>query len=101
MGKTELNTLSRPVSSRSPGSRSICRNRSYDFFWTSMRLGIGIDVLIREKSTRSRVTPFARFCILHSYGRTARDTEKEQYAIGSGTTAPMRRPGRAGSDRDG
>src|SRR6266849_2250517 len=63
MGKTELKTLCRPVSSRSPGSRSICRNRSYDFFWTSMRFGIGIEVLIREKSTRSRIAPFSRFSI--------------------------------------
>src|ERR1700676_5734737 len=63
MGKTELNTLCSPVSSRSFGRRSICRNRSYDFFWTSIRLGIGIEVLIRKKSTRSRVAPFARFSI--------------------------------------
>src|ERR1700688_1554038 len=63
MGKTELNTLCSPVSSRSFGRRSICRNRSYDFFWTSIRFGIGIEVLIREKSTRSRVAPFARFSI--------------------------------------
>src|ERR1700730_14195840 len=63
MGKTELNTLCSPVSSRSFGRRSICRNRSYDFFWTSIRLGIGIEVLMREKSTRSRVAPVARFSI--------------------------------------
>src|SRR5258706_10545836 len=72
MGNTLLKTLSSPVSSRSLGSRSICRNRSYDFFWTSIRFGIGIDVLIFEKSTRSRVAPFSGVCIVQIlYHQTA------------------------------
>ena len=58
IGKTELKTLCKPASSRSFGSRSICRNRSYERFWTSIRLGIGIEVLIFEKSTLSRREPF-------------------------------------------
>ena len=33
------------------------RNRSYDFFCTSMRLGIGMEVLILEKSTLSGAAP--------------------------------------------
>src|SRR5271165_6728528 len=53
MGNTELKTVCRPTSSRSLGNRSICRNRSYDFFCTSIRFGIGIEVLILEKSTLS------------------------------------------------
>ena len=32
IGKTDLNTDWSPASSRSEGSRFICRNRSYDFF---------------------------------------------------------------------
>src|SRR6266516_4893633 len=32
IGKTDLKTDCRPASSRSEGSRFICRNRSYDFF---------------------------------------------------------------------
>ena len=54
IGKTDLNTDCRPASSRSDGSRVICRKRSYDFFWISMRLGIGIVVRIFENSMRSR-----------------------------------------------
>ena len=54
IGKTDLNTDCRPMSSRSEGSRVICRNRSYDFFWISIRFGIGIVVRIFEKSMRSR-----------------------------------------------
>src|SRR3990170_3684512 len=54
IGKTDLKTDCRPASSRSEGSRFICRNRSYDFFWISIRFGIGIVVLILEKSMRSR-----------------------------------------------
>src|SRR4029450_13063679 len=49
IGKTDLNTDCRPPSSRSEGSRFICRNRSYDFRWISIRFGIGIVVLIFEK----------------------------------------------------
>ena len=54
IGKTDLNTDCKPASSRSEGSRFICRNRSYDFFWISIRFGIGTVVLIFEKSMRSR-----------------------------------------------
>ena len=54
IGKTDLKTDCRPPSSRSEGRRFICRNRSYDFFWISMRFGIGTVVLIFEKSIRSR-----------------------------------------------
>ena len=54
IGKTDLNTDCRPASSRSEGSRFICRNRSYDFRWISIRFGIGTVVLIFEKSLRSR-----------------------------------------------
>ena len=52
--KTDLNTDWRPASSRSLGRRFICRKRSYDFFWISIRFGIGTVVLIFEKSMRSR-----------------------------------------------
>src|ERR1700722_19297893 len=45
------------MSSRSFGRRSICRNFSYEFFWTSIRFGIGIEVLILEKSTLSGARP--------------------------------------------
>src|SRR5215469_5904184 len=45
------------MSSRSLGRRSICRNFSYEFFWTSIRFGIGIEVLILEKSTLSGARP--------------------------------------------
>src|SRR6185295_6676892 len=54
IGNTDLNTDCSPASSRSEGSRFICRKRSYDFFWISMRFGIGTVVLIFEKSMRSR-----------------------------------------------
>ena len=54
IGNTDLNTDWSPASSRSEGSRFICRNRSYDFFWISIRFGIGTVVLIFEKSMRSR-----------------------------------------------
>ena len=54
IGKTDLKTDCRPASSRSDGSRFICRNRSYDFRWISIRFGIGTVVLIFEKSLRSR-----------------------------------------------
>src|SRR5215469_11160436 len=45
------------MSSRSLGRRSICRNFSYEFFCTSIRFGIGIEVLILEKSTLSVARP--------------------------------------------
>src|SRR5436190_5043484 len=54
IGNTDLNTLCRPASSRSEGSRFICRKRSYDLRWISIRFGIGTVVLIFEKSLRSR-----------------------------------------------
>src|ERR687897_1714795 len=54
IGNTDLNTDCRPASSRSEGRRFICRKRSYDFFWISIRFGIGTVVLILEKSMRSR-----------------------------------------------
>ncbi len=54
IGKTDLKTDWRPTSSRSDARRFICRNRSYDFFWISIRFGIGIVVRIFEKSMRSR-----------------------------------------------
>ena len=54
IGKTDLNTDWRPTSSRSAGGVYICRNRSYDFFWISIRFGIGTVLLILENSTRSR-----------------------------------------------
>src|SRR6185295_17057126 len=54
MGNTDLNTDCRPASSRSLGRRFICRKRSYDLRWISIRFGIGTVVLILEKSLRSR-----------------------------------------------
>src|ERR1700740_3828017 len=54
IGNTDLNTDCSPASSRSEGSRFICRKRSYDFFWISIRFGIGTVVRILEKSMRSR-----------------------------------------------
>ena len=54
IGKTEVNTECRPLSSRSLGSLSIWRKRSYDRRCTSMRLGIWIGVGILEKSSRLR-----------------------------------------------
>src|SRR5512136_652994 len=56
IGKTELNTACNPTSSRSAGGTSICRNRWYDFLWTSIKFGIGILVWILAKSMRSRYT---------------------------------------------
>src|SRR5215217_7415794 len=64
IGNTDLNTDCRPASSRSEGSRFICRNRSYDFFWISIRFGIGMVVLIFEKSMRSRYTFLGRLYML-------------------------------------
>ena len=54
IGKTDLNTDWSPTSSRSAGGVYICRNRSYDFFWISIRFGMGTVVRILEKSMRSR-----------------------------------------------
>src|SRR4029079_5051006 len=54
IGKTDLTTDCSPWSSRSDGSRFICRKRSYDLRCISMRFGIGTVVLIFEKSLRSR-----------------------------------------------
>src|SRR5512146_1874182 len=54
IGKTDLNTDCSPWSSRSEGRRFICRKRSYDLRWISIRFGIGTVVLILEKSLRSR-----------------------------------------------
>src|SRR6476646_2006653 len=54
IGNTDLNTDCRPASSRSLGRRFICRKRSYDLRWISIRFGIGTVVLIFEKSLRSR-----------------------------------------------
>src|SRR3954471_16195118 len=64
IGNTDLKTDWRPASSRSEGSRFICRNRSYDFFWISIRFGIGMVVLIFEKSMRSRYTFLGRLYML-------------------------------------
>src|SRR4029078_10448717 len=71
IGKTDLKTDCRPASSRSEGSRFICRNRSYDFFWISMRFGIGTVVLIFEKSMRSRETFFVRLYMLVKFSRVS------------------------------
>src|ERR1051326_7956823 len=77
IGKTLLNTLSSPVSSRSLGSRSICRNRSYDFFWTSIKFGIGMEVLILEKSMRSRAAPLSGVIIVHPSSRAGSGGSKK------------------------
>ena len=58
MGKMLLKTDCSPASSRSWGRTRICRKRSYEFFWISIRLGMGIEVLIFAKSIRSRFTFF-------------------------------------------
>ena len=54
IGNTDLKTDCSPASSRSAGRRFIWRKRSYEFFWISIRFGIGTVVLIFEKSMRSR-----------------------------------------------
>src|SRR6185436_5391162 len=71
IGNTDLNTDCSPASSRSEGSRFICRNRSYDFFWISMRFGIGTVVLIFEKSMRSRYTFLGRLYMLMNFSRVS------------------------------
>ena len=53
-GKMLVKTDCSPWLARSSGSRFICRKRSYDRFWTSIRFGIGSEVLMREKSLRWR-----------------------------------------------
>src|SRR5919109_389821 len=60
IGKTDLKTDCSPASSRSDGKRFICRNRSYDFFWISMRFGMGTVVRIFENSMRSRAAASRR-----------------------------------------
>ncbi len=52
-GKMPVNTAWRPWFNRSSESRLICRKRSYDFLWTSIRLGMGSVARMREKSLRS------------------------------------------------
>src|SRR5579872_1773898 len=59
-----------------------------------------MDVLIRKKSTRSRTAPFARFCILHSYGRTARDLRHRQKSHPIDPSTTIERPGTRGFDSD-
>src|SRR5262245_42384317 len=54
MGNSDLKTACSPMSSRSEGATYICRKRSYECFCTSIRFGIGTEVLILEKSIRSR-----------------------------------------------
>src|SRR5579859_4838283 len=54
IGNTEVNTDCKPPSSRSLGSRSICKKRWYDFIWTSIKFGIWIEPWIFAKSSRSR-----------------------------------------------
>src|SRR4029077_13254437 len=54
MGKTDWNTACSPLSSRSLGSLSICRKRSYERFCTSIRFGIWMVAGILEKSKRLR-----------------------------------------------
>src|ERR1700743_2852671 len=71
MGKTEVKTDCRPESSRSEGNLSICRKRSYERRWTSMRLGIRIAVGILEKSRRLRTARFS-LGILYSSEPVAR-----------------------------
>src|SRR5688500_10652829 len=51
-GKMLVKTDCKPWFARSSGSRFICRKRSYDLRWTSIRFGMGSDVVIREKSFR-------------------------------------------------
>src|SRR6202012_5074297 len=59
IGKTEVKTDCSPLSSRSWGSLSICRKRSYERRCTSMRLGIWMEVGILEKSRRLRIARFS------------------------------------------
>src|SRR5215471_10517420 len=58
MGNTDWKTACKPLSSRSLGSLSICRKRSYERFWTSIRFGICSVAGILEKSRRVREAPF-------------------------------------------
>src|SRR5579862_4656109 len=54
IGNTDWNTACKPPSSRSLGSASICRKRSYERFCTSIRFGIWMVAGILEKSNRVR-----------------------------------------------
>ena len=54
MGKTELKTACRPAFSRFSGSMRVCRKRSKDSFWISIRFGISRIRGILEKSFRTR-----------------------------------------------
>src|SRR5215831_13718040 len=54
IGKIELNTACRPVFSRFSGSTCVCRKRSKDCFWISIRLGISRIAGIFEKFLRIR-----------------------------------------------
>src|ERR1039457_7573376 len=58
-GNTDTNTDCNPESSRSLGSLSICRKRSYERRCTSIRLGICVAVGIFEKSSRLRIARFS------------------------------------------
>src|SRR4051795_10966076 len=64
IGNKDLKTDWRAGALAPRGSRFICRNRSYDFFWISIRFGIGMVVLIFEKSMRSRYTFLGRLYML-------------------------------------
>src|SRR5580698_8934810 len=59
IGNTDTNTDCKPESSRSFGSLSICRKRSYERRCTSIRLGIWVAVGIFEKSSRLRIARFS------------------------------------------
>src|SRR5207248_11214150 len=54
IGNTDWNTACKPPSSRSLGSLSICRKRSYERLCTSIRFGIWMVVGIVEKLRRLR-----------------------------------------------
>ena len=54
IGKTDLNTDCRPGVLALGGQAVHLQEALVDFFWISIRFGIGIVVLIFEKSMRSR-----------------------------------------------
>src|SRR5271165_5586651 len=58
IGNTDWNTACKPESSRSLGSESICRKRSYERFCTSIRFGIWMVAGILEKSKRFLLAVF-------------------------------------------
>src|SRR5579863_2680999 len=70
MGKTDTNTDCSPESSRSLGSLSICKKRSYERRCTSIRLGIWVAVGILEKSSRLRIARFSLGMITPEAHRT-------------------------------